>query len=103
MNRKELIDHISKAAGISKNQAEAALNALLSTIIKALIKNGKINVFGLGGFTLVKRSARIGRNPQTGKSIDIKEKKTAKFRPAEQLSRAIECGGGTDFTGPRKQ
>ena len=103
MNRKELIDHISKVAGITKNQAEAVLNTLLSAIVKALLKNGKINVFGLGGFSLVNRSARTGRNPQTGNSIQIKAKKTAKFKPSQQLSRAIEGGGGTDFTGPRKQ
>jgi DNA-binding protein HU-beta len=103
MDRKELIDHITKAAGISKNQAEAVLNTLLNTIVKALLINGRINVYGLGGFSLVKRSARTGRNPRTGKSIQIKPKKLAKFKPSQQLSRVIEGGGGTDFTGPRKQ
>ena len=103
MNRKEIVDHISKVAGIRKYEAELVLNTLLSTIVKTLLKNGKINIFGLGGFSLAKRPARTGRNPQTGKFIQIKAKKAAKFKPSQQLSRAIEGGGGTDFTGPRKQ
>ena len=80
MNKKELIESIAGAADISKAAAEKALNATLTSVADALKKGDKVTLVGFGTFSVAKRGARTGRNPQTGKSIKIPAKKVAKFK-----------------------
>ncbi|WP_337833413.1 HU family DNA-binding protein [Desulfoprunum benzoelyticum] len=89
MNKKELIESISGAADISKAAAEKALNGTLSAIAEALKKGDKVTLVGFGTFSVSKREARQGRNPQTGKAIKIAEKKVAKFKAGSKLSEAV--------------
>jgi len=89
MNKKELIESSSGAAHISKAAAEKALNGTLSALAEALKKGDKVTLVGFGTFSVSKREARQGRNPQTGKAIKIPGKKVAKFKAGSKLSEAV--------------
>ena len=78
MTKAELVSVMAQEAGITKAAAASALEAYVATIAKELKKNGKIGLVGFGTFSVVKRKAREGRNPQTGKTIKIPAKKVVK-------------------------
>lgn len=89
MNKKELIESIAGAADISKAAAEKALNGTLAAIAESLNNGGKVTLVGFGTFSVSKRDARQGRNPQTGKAIKIPAKKVVKFKAGSKLAEAI--------------
>lgn len=90
MNKGELVESMANAAGISKAGAERALTGLLDSITKALSKGGKVTLVGFGTFSVSKRSARQGRNPQTGAAIKIPARKVARFKPGSKLAEAVK-------------
>lgn len=89
MNKAELIDAISSSAKLSKADAGRALDAAVDAIEKSLKKGDRIALVGFGSFTISKRSARTGRNPQTGKEIKIAAKKVVKFKAGTELAKKI--------------
>ena len=89
MNKAELIDKIADDAEISKKQAAAALDSFTDAIAKTLKKGDKVTLVGFGIFSVSKRAARTGRNPQTGAAIKIKAKKVAKFKAGAILSSKV--------------
>lgn len=89
MNKTELIDHIAKTADISKAASARALDALVGAIKMTLKKNGTVTLVGFGTFSVGKRAARTGRNPQTGAAIKIKAAKVPKFKPGKALKDAV--------------
>ncbi len=89
MNKAELIEKIANDAGITKTQAGAALDSFTGAVQKTLKGGGKVTLVGFGTFSVTKRAARTGRNPQTGESIKIKAKKVARFKPGKELSSKI--------------
>ena len=89
MNKADLIEKVSKAAGINKTQADAAINSLLSGIQGDLKKGGRVMLVGFGTFAVRNRKARTGRNPQTGASLKIPAKKVPKFSPGSELKAAV--------------
>ncbi|PZP51721.1 MAG: DNA-binding protein HU [Pseudopedobacter saltans] len=89
MNKAELIAAIAEEAGISKVQANTAIDAYTSSIQKTLKKGDKVTLVGFGTFSVSKRKARKGRNPKTGEAIKIKAKKVARFKPGKALSEKI--------------
>ena len=89
MNKGDLIDHIASSAGISKVQAEGAVNALVSGVTGALRKGDRVTLVGFGTFSTSNRKARAGRNPQTGQAIKIAARRVAKFAPGAQLKSAV--------------
>ena len=90
MNKGELVEAIADETDMSKTGAEAVLNAFVSSVTGALKKGDKVTLVGFGTFSVAKRAARQGRNPQTGKPIKIKAKKVAKFKPGSKLSGAVK-------------
>ena len=86
MNKAELIAQIAEDAGVSKTQANAALDSFVATVTKTLKKGDKVTLVGFGTFSVSKRAARTGRNPQTGATIKIKAKKVDKFKAGKELS-----------------
>ena len=90
MNKSDLIDAISKGADITKVQADAALATLLDSIRKALKKGDRVQLIGFGTFSVTKRAARTGRNPQTGKAIKIAAKKVARFKVGKELAETVK-------------
>ena len=86
MNKAELIDKLAKDAGVTKTQANDALDSFTKAVADTLKKGGKVTLVGFGTFSVSKRAARNGRNPQTGQIIKIKAKKVAKFKAGKALS-----------------
>ncbi|HSN60441.1 MAG TPA: HU family DNA-binding protein [Ferruginibacter sp.] len=89
MNKAELIAKIADDAGITKTQANATVDAFVDAVTKTLKKGDKVTLVGFGTFSVSKRAARNGRNPQTGAVIKIKAKKVAKFKAGKELSAKI--------------
>ncbi|HEY0677220.1 MAG TPA: HU family DNA-binding protein [Chitinophagaceae bacterium] len=86
MNKAELIAKIADDAGITKTQANTALDSFVEAVTKTLKGGGKVTLVGFGTFSVSKRAARNGRNPQTGAVIKIKAKKVARFKAGKELS-----------------
>lgn len=90
MNKGELIDAIAKDAGLSKADAGKALNSFVSNVSKSLKKGNSVQLIGFGTFSISKRAARAGRNPQTGATIKIAAKKVAKFKAGKALADTVK-------------
>jgi DNA-binding protein HU-beta len=90
MNKAELIDGIATEAKITKADAQRAVDGLIDAATKALKKGDKITLVGFGSFSVAKRAARNGRNPQTGKAIKIAAKKVVKFKAGAELAAKVK-------------
>ncbi|KPJ63876.1 MAG: hypothetical protein AMJ45_06770 [Syntrophobacter sp. DG_60] len=90
MNKGELIDAIASDVGISKALAGTVLNSVINTLTKSLKKGDKVTLVGFGTFSIMKRKARTGRNPQTGRPIKIRAKKVAKFKAGAKLAKVVK-------------
>ena len=90
MNKAELIESIASDAKISKADAKRALDAFVDNTTKALKKGDRVALVGFGSFSVSKRAARKGRNPQTGKEIKIAAKKVVKFKAGADLSGKVK-------------
>ena len=90
MTKHELINKIASQAEISKTAASAALDAALDGITSALRRGQKISLTGFGTFSVSRRKARVGRNPQTGESIKIPSSRVAKFSAGKDLKSVIK-------------
>jgi DNA-binding protein HU-beta len=90
MTKAELITAIGKEAKISKAVAERAINSFTNSIVKALKKGDKLTLTGFGTFSVAKRKAKMGRNPQTGKEIKIPARRVAKFKAGNILKGAVK-------------
>jgi DNA-binding protein HU-beta len=86
MNKAELINKVADDAGITKTQANSALDSFVEAVTKTLKGGGKVTLVGFGTFSVSKRAARNGRNPQTGEVIKIKARKVARFKAGKELS-----------------
>jgi DNA-binding protein HU-beta len=86
MNKADLIDAMAEDAGISKAAAKKALDSMTDHIAAALAKGGRISLVGFGSFSVSKRNAREGRNPQTGQTIKIAAKNVVKFKAGAGLN-----------------
>ena len=89
MNKSDLIEAMAADAGISKVAAKAALESFTGSVTSALKKGGKVSLVGFGTFSVSKRAARSGRNPQTGAEIKIAAKNVVKFKAGAGLSGAV--------------
>ena len=78
-----------RRSGLSKADSKKALDAFVNTTTKALKKGDRLSIVGFGSFSISKRSARTGRNPQTGKEIQIAVKNVVKFKTGAELSKAV--------------
>ena len=90
MNKAQLIDAIAQGAKLSKVDAAKALDATTVAITKSLKKGEGVILVGFGSFSIAKRAARTGRNPQTGKPLKIAAKKVAKFKAGAALAKAVK-------------
>jgi DNA-binding protein HU-beta len=89
MNKAELVDAIASEAKISKADAGRAVDGFINATTKALKKGDRVALVGFGSFSVAKRAARTGRNPQTGKAIKIAAKKVAKFKAGAELKSSV--------------
>jgi len=104
MNKSELVSQVAKSTGLTKVAAEKTLKSVLEIIAKSLANDETVTLIGFGSFSVTTRAARTGRNPQTGKEIQIAEKKVVKFNVGKNLKELIcakqkagcSCGCKTD-------
>lgn len=89
MNKAELIEAIANDSELSKADAGRALDALVDAITKSLKKGESVSLVGFGTYSISKRAARTGRNPQTGAAIKIKASNAVKFKAGSKLSESV--------------
>ncbi|HNV56891.1 MAG TPA: HU family DNA-binding protein [Smithellaceae bacterium] len=89
MNRAELVEEVAKVT-CTKKEADVAISAALAAIQKALKKGDSVTLVGFGTFSVSKRKARKGRNPQTGEAIKIAAKKVPVFKAGKGLKDAVK-------------
>lgn len=89
-NKAELVDNVAKVTGLTKKDATAAVDAVFSSIQYDLKKGEKVQLIGFGTFEVRNRAARKGRNPQTGKEIEIAASKVPAFKPGKALKDAVK-------------
>jgi DNA-binding protein HU-beta len=90
MTKAELVAKIASEGGISKSQAEKALDGFVSSVSGALSGGNKITLVGFGTFSVGTRSQREGRNPRTGEKIKIPASKVVKFKAGKTLSEKVK-------------
>ncbi len=86
MNKAQLVDQMAEKSGLTKADTKKALDAFVDATSAALKTKDRVALVGFGTFSVVERSARTGRNPQTGKEIQIAAKNVVKFKPGSDLS-----------------
>lgn len=89
MNKAELVDKISKDTGLTRAQANSALDSFTKNVISTLKSGDRVTLVGFGTFSVSERAARNGRNPQTGAVLKIKARKVPKFKAGKDFSTKI--------------
>ena len=89
MNKAELIDKMSADAGITKAAAAKAIESMIEGVAHSLRAGERTTLVGFGTFTAAERKGRVGRNPQTGATIEIAAKKVVKFRAGKELKEIL--------------
>ncbi len=89
MNKADLVEAVANSADMSKAAAQRAIDAMTSSVTKALKKGDQVTLVGFGTFTVRKRAARKGRNPQTGEAIKIRASKAPAFKAGKAFKDAI--------------
>ncbi len=90
LTKGELVTEIAKQSGLTKADSERALNAFVGTVTKTLKKGTNVNLIGFGSFSVQKRKARMGRNPQTGEDMKIPSSEVPKFKAGKNLKDSIK-------------
>ena len=90
MNKADLIEAIATDVNLSKADAGRALDSITKRITQTLKKGENVTLVGFGTFSVTKRKARTGRNPQTGEAIKIKARKVPKFKAGKDLTTAVK-------------
>ena len=90
MNKGELVATIAETRGITKVQAERALNIVLKNMADAMERGERVTLVGFGSFRVVERAAQKGRNPQTGQTITIPAHNVVKFKPGKRLCEKVQ-------------
>jgi DNA-binding protein HU-beta len=85
MNKAELIDAIAKKTSFAKKDARIFLNAFVEVTSTILSKGDRLTLVGFGAFSVIKKSARVARNPITGASLKVPAKKVVRFKPGLEL------------------
>jgi DNA-binding protein HU-beta len=89
VNKSELIDAVAAAADLPKASASRAIDAMVDAITGALKNGEQVVLVGFGTFSVKERAARTGRNPQTGKPIDISAAKIPAFKAGKGLKDSV--------------
>lgn len=89
MNKSDLIDAMAADAGITKAAAKKSLESFLDNVQNSLKNGNRVSLVGFGSWSVSKRAARDGRNPQTGKTIKIAAKNVVKFKAGSDLQSSV--------------
>ena len=89
MNKAELIEKVREVAGLSRSQAESAVDETFDSVVAAIKGGERVSLFGFGTFNPSARAARTGRNPQTGEPVKIPASKGVRFAPSAAFKAAL--------------
>ena len=89
MNKAQLVELVAKKTQFTKTDSEIVLDATLEAIRRAVAKGDEVKLVGFGTFSRAARKSRTGRNPQTGKEIEIPASKVPKFRPGKEFKDCV--------------
>ena len=89
MNKSDLIDAMAEDAGVTKAAAKKALESFLGNVQGSLKNGNRVSLVGFGSWSVTRRAAREGRNPQTGKTIQIAAKNVVKFKAGSELQTSV--------------
>lgn len=89
MNKGQLVSKLAESTGMTKADAQKALDVVISIITDELKDGGSVTLTGFGSFSVAERKARTGRNPQTGESIDIPAARVPKFKSGKLLKDSV--------------
>lgn len=89
MNKAELVEEVVSRTGLTKKAARETVDTITSAITDSLARGEKVTLVGFGSFKVRKRNSRRGRNPQTGKEIQIPAKDVPKFEPGKNLKETV--------------
>jgi DNA-binding protein HU-beta len=89
LNKQDLVASIAEKAGLTKKDAEKAVNAFVDTVKSSLSSGDKVSLVGFGTFEVRERKARSGRNPQTGAEITIPAGRVPAFKPGKELRESV--------------
>jgi DNA-binding protein HU-beta len=90
MNKAELVDYVARQTGSYKKDVKVLVDVMLEGIERGLIRDGKVTLVGFGNFLTKQRAPRVGRNPQTGVSVNVPAKTVPTFKPSQQLKDAVD-------------
>jgi len=91
VNKTELVASVAEKAGLTKKDAEKAVNALFESVQQALVEGDKVQMIGFGTFEVKERAARTGRNPRTNETIQIPASKNPVFKAGKALKDAVNA------------
>jgi DNA-binding protein HU-beta len=103
VNKGELVEAIASRSGLDKRQAEGALNAFVDAVMDAVKGGERVAILGFGSFNPKSRSARTGRNPQTGAPVKIAASKSVGFAPGAAFKTTLNSKGGTKKAAPARK
>jgi len=90
MNKADIINKVHEELGITKADAEKAVETMISSVVDTLVAGQEVSIAGLGIFSAKMRNARTARNPRTGESIEVPAMRVPKFRAAKALKEAVK-------------
>jgi len=103
VNKAELIEKVREVAGLSRSQAESAVDETLGSVVSAVKAGDRVSLFGFGTFNPSARAARTGRNPQTGAPVKIPASKGVRFAPAAAFKAALNPKAAAKKATPAKK
>jgi len=103
LNKSDVIERVANAADVGKQQAERVLDAFFDTVKSAVGGNDKVSWPGFGSFSATQRTARTGRNPQTGEPVKIPASRAVKFSPGSALKEFMKTSGTAKKSGAAKK
>lgn len=104
MNRSEIIDALAAKFGhLTKNDTELAVNSILDAMADAFVAGHRIEIRGFGSFSIARRPPRIGRNPRSGESVAVPEKRVVHFKTGKALRDAVDTGTADRKADPGKK
>ena len=85
MNKSQLVEAVASETGLSKGDARKSVDAFIDIVLRTLKEDERVSLSGMGVFSVMQRSARVGRNPRTGAQVKIAPKRVIKFRPTIEM------------------
>jgi integration host factor subunit beta len=90
MTRADLIEQVSQAIEVPRNESDIVVCAMFDSIVRALRSGDKVEIRGFGSFHTRQRQGRIGRNPRTGAKVEVPPKKIPFFKPSKELRELVD-------------